>query len=103
MRDQLFNLAAAFAYAAGAICMKSSGAFSKLLPTVMIFVLFCSGAAMQTIAMNKQDVGVSNTIVLGVEAIFAFILAVILFNESVTASKLVAIALVGTGVYLLRA
>jgi multidrug transporter EmrE-like cation transporter len=41
-------------------------------------------------------------VVLGIEAIGSFVLGVIIFHEVITAPKLVAIALVAAGVYILR-
>ena len=103
MRDLAFNLIAASAYAGGAIFMKSSNGLRQPWPALMVYVCFGLGATLQAIALRRQDVSVSNTLVLGVEAIAAFVMGVAFFKEPVTASKLGAIALVGAGVYLLRA
>lgn len=99
----LLNLLAAFAYAGGAVFMKASDGLRRALPAALIYVCFCGGATMQAVALRRQEIGVSNTIVLGVEAIGAVALGMIIYREAMTPSKLVAVGLVGAGVYLLRA
>jgi quaternary ammonium compound-resistance protein SugE len=102
MRDFLLNLVAALSYAGGAIFMKASNGLRQPRYAVLVYVCFAFGATLQAVALQRQQVGVSNTIVLGVEAISAFAMSVILLGEPVTAMKLAAIGLVGAGVYLLR-
>jgi quaternary ammonium compound-resistance protein SugE len=99
----LLNLLAAFAYAAGAAFMKASDGLRHGVPAALVYVCFCGGATVQAVALRRQEIGVSNTIVLGVEAIGAVALGMVFFREAMTPSKLLAIGLVGAGVYLLRA
>ena len=98
----LLNLLAASAYASGALFMKASDGLRRALPAALVYLCFCGGATMQAVALRQQEIGVSNTIVLGVEAIGAVILGMIFYREAMTPSKLVAIGLVAVGVYLLR-
>jgi multidrug transporter EmrE-like cation transporter len=99
---QLLNLAAAMLYAVGAVCMKASQGFERWLPSVLVFATFGAGAALQTVAMRRQDIVVGYTVVLGFEAVSAFVLGVVFFREPVTATRLAAVGLVAAGVYLLR-
>ena len=103
MRDFVLNLVAATAYASGAIFMKASSGLRHWKYAALVYLCFAFGATLQAIALERQQVGVSNTIVLGVEAISAFAMSVVFLGEPVTATKIAAIALVGAGVYLLRA
>lgn len=96
------NLAAAFLYAVGAIFMKASDGLRNVPSAVLVYACFGAGATLQAIAMRKVEVGVANTIVLGVEAIAALVLGVLFFRESLSGTKLTAIALVAGGVWLLR-
>lgn len=101
-REFAFSLLAAFLYAAGAIFMKSSDGLKHALPAIALYACFAAGATLQALALQRMDVGAGNTIVLGVEAIAALVLAVAIFHEAVTPTKLLAVALVATGVWLLR-
>jgi multidrug transporter EmrE-like cation transporter len=98
----LLNLTAALAYVLGAVFMKAAQGFDRLLPAALVFVCFSFGATLQTVAMHRQDIGASYAIVLGFEAISAFALGALFFGESVSLTRVTAVALVGLGVYLLR-
>ncbi len=101
-REFAFSLLAALLYAVGAIFMKSSDGLSHALPAAGLYACFAAGATLQALALRGLDVGSGNTIVLGVEAIAALLLGVLVFQEPVTPTKLFAVALVATGVFLLR-
>jgi multidrug transporter EmrE-like cation transporter len=101
-REFLLNLTAAMLYALGAICMKASNGLKVLGPALGIYVFFGLGATFQAWGLVRQEVGAGNTVVLGIEALGSFVLGVIFFRELVTVQKLLAIALVASGVYLLR-
>ncbi len=102
MRDLVLNLVAAVSYASGAIFMKASDGLRQPKQAALVYVAFAFGATLQALALKGQQVGVSNTIVLGVEAVAAFVMSVLFFREPVTTMKVAAIGLVGAGVYLLR-
>jgi multidrug transporter EmrE-like cation transporter len=102
-RELLLNLLAALSYAAGATFMKASDGLRNVVPAVLVYVCFAVGATMQSIAVRHQEVGISNTVVLGVEAIGAVALGILFFHESISLTKFAAVGLVGAGVYLLRA
>jgi quaternary ammonium compound-resistance protein SugE len=101
-RELALNLLSAGLYAVGAIFMKASDGLRSVIPALCLYGCFGLGATFQALALQRQDVGAGNTVVLGVEAIGSFALAIVLFRESVTPSKLLAIALVASGVYILR-
>lgn len=96
------NIAAALAYAFGAVFMKSSGAFARPWPSLLVYVCFGLGATLQTYAMKFQRIGSGYTIVLGIEAVAAIGLGVALFREQITLGRWIGIGLVLGGVVLLR-
>jgi quaternary ammonium compound-resistance protein SugE len=102
MRPFALNLTAALAYAAGANFMKYSDGLRRVVPALLLYTCFAVGATLQAFALQHQEVGVSNTIVLGVEAIAAVALSAIFFREAVTFSKVIAIGLVSLGIYVIR-
>lgn len=98
----LLNCVAALAYAIGAAFMKSSDAFRHLGASIAVFACFGLAATLQTIAMKHQDLSVGYVVVLGLEAIAATALGVLVFREPMTATRLCGIALVIAGMLCLR-
>ena len=82
--------------------MKASDGLAKLLPSVAVFVLFCAGAACQTIAMKRGEMSAIYVLVLGLEAITAFTLGVTVLGEKVSLSKVCALVLIISGIALLE-
>ena len=102
MRDLLLMVGAAFAYVAGGICMKYSEGLTRLWPSISLFLLFCIGAALQALAMRSAQLGPTYVFVLGLEAVLAFLLGILLFNEPATGIRILAVALITTGILLLK-
>jgi multidrug transporter EmrE-like cation transporter len=95
-------LLAALAYALGGACMKLSEGFRRPLPTVGLYALFLLGATLQTVQLRRADLGVSYVLVLGLEAVVAFGIALLLFGETVAPVRAVGVALILAGTFLLR-
>ena len=95
-------IAASALFAAGGLFMKFSDGLTKLIPSIVLFVLFCAGAACQTIAMRRADMGVVYIFVLGLEAVIAMLLSVLVLGERTTATRISAVVLVVAGIVLLR-
>jgi drug/metabolite transporter (DMT)-like permease len=68
----------------------------------MVFVCFCAGAAMQTLAMRRSEISVNYILVLGLEAALALVLGVAWLGEAVSPLKLAGVALIVVGVAALR-
>ena len=98
----LLSLAAAMAFALGGVCMKYSEGLTRPLQTAMLFILFCAGAAAQTLAMRHAEMGATYILVLGLESILAFTLGVLVFKESAAPIRILAVLLITTGIVLLR-
>lgn len=93
---------ASIAYAIGGICMKLSEGLTRPLPTAALFALFIFGASLQTLGMRRADLGVAYIVVLGIEAVAALGLSVLVLGESCSPSRLGAVALVVVGIAWLR-
>ncbi len=98
----LLSIAAAVAFALGGVCMKYSEGLTRPVPAALIFILFCAGAAAQTMAMRQAEMGATYILVLGLESILAFTLGVLIFSESATPVRILAVLLVTAGIVLLR-
>jgi multidrug transporter EmrE-like cation transporter len=99
----LLLASAAVLYAVGGLFMKQSDGITRVLPSVAFLLLFAAGAALQALGMRRADMGPSYILVLGLEAIAAVVLSIVVLNESYSASRLAAIALVVVGIAWLRA
>jgi quaternary ammonium compound-resistance protein SugE len=100
-----------FATLAGlaALCFAIGGYFTKLShgltawrPTAMMFALFLIGSALQAVAMRNESMAVTYVVVLGLEAVTALLLSVLLLQETASAIRFGGIALVVAGIILLK-
>lgn len=98
----LLLVLAAFLFAVGGLFMKFSDGMTKLVPSVAVLVLFCSGAVCQTIAMKRGEMSAIYVLVLGLEAVTAFILGVTVLGEKASLSKVCALILIIGGIALLE-
>jgi small multidrug resistance pump len=93
---------AALLFTVGGIFMKLSEGLTKFWPTVLVFALFISGAALQTLAMKREDLAVTYVLVVGLESILAFLFGVVLFSESCTPWRIASVFLIAGGIISLR-
>ena len=68
----------------------------------MMFALFLLGSALQAAVMRNESMAVTYVVVLGLEAVTAFLLSIWLLQETASAIKVGGIALVVAGIILLR-
>jgi multidrug transporter EmrE-like cation transporter len=98
----LLLVVASVLFACGGLCMKYSEGLAKLGPSVGVFVLFGIGAACQAVAMKRNDMGVAYLFVLGLEAVFAFVLSVAVLGEKATLGRAGAVVLIVSGIVWLE-
>ena len=92
---------AALLFAVGGYFMKLSLGLTRVGPAALIFVCFGVGASLQTLAMRDEQMTVTYVIVLGLEAMAAYLIGALLLDEITTPAKLGGIALVVAGIVLL--
>jgi|SRR5579883_3420888 len=95
-------LLAAVAYVAGGYCMKLSVGFTQPLPSAALFLLFCAGAACQTMAMRHTEMGVAYILVLGLESLLAAFVSLVLLREHWDTGRIIAVLIILTGLVLLH-
>ena len=93
---------AALFFTVGGIFMKLSDGLTKFWPTATVFILFLAGAALQALAMKREDLAVTYLVVVGLEAIFAFLFGVLVFSESYAPVRIAAVSLIALGIISLR-
>ena len=93
---------AALFFTVGGVFMKLSEGLTKFWPTVIVFALFLVGAALQTLAMKREDLAVTYLWVVGLESILAFAFGVLLFGESCHPLRIAGVLLITGGIISLR-
>jgi len=82
----------------GTTCMKLSQGFTKLVPSVLLFVFYTLSMGMLTLALKRIDVSVAYAVWSGVGTALIATIGVLWFKEPVTALKLISLGLIIIGV-----
>lgn len=98
----LFLVGAIALEVAGTTSMKLSAGFTKLVPSLLLFVFYGASFIALTFALKKIDVSVAYAIWSGVGTALIVIIGIMYFREAVTALKLVAIFVIIVGVVALN-
>ena len=94
---------AALFFTVGGVFMKLSDGLTKVWPSMIVFALFAAGAALQTLAMKREDLAVTYlVVVVGIESVLAFLFGVLLFSESCTPARIAGVLLIAGGIISLR-
>jgi multidrug transporter EmrE-like cation transporter len=93
---------AAIIFSIGGIFMKLSLGLSQPTYSAIVFGCFGLGAILQTLVINKTDLGSTYISILGLEAVVTLFFSIWLFKEHFNLVKLVGIAAIVMGVALLR-
>ena len=106
MRLNLYTwmiLSAAMSFALGGTVMKYADGLRNPQPSMIVFMLFVLGAALQIVAMRDTELSVTYLVMLGLEAVISFSFGIVVFKESVTLLKTVGALIVVLGIVVLRA
>jgi multidrug transporter EmrE-like cation transporter len=93
---------AALSFTSGGVFMKNSQGLTLVWPSILMSLLFVAGAGLQALAMQREDMSVAYISVLGLECLLALVFGVLLLGEVISASRILAVALIVTGVAVLR-
>jgi len=83
---------------AGTTMMKLSDGFSKVGPSIAMFIFYILSLSALTFALKKFDVSVAYAIWSGLGTALITIIGFIIFKEAVTVTKIVSILLIIIGV-----
>jgi quaternary ammonium compound-resistance protein SugE len=95
-------LTAAAAEVAWSQSIKPTDGFTRVLPTLLCFVLGVAAVYPLTRAMQGIPVGTAYTVFTGIGATGAVVLGIVLYGDPVTVLRLTGITLVVAGVIALR-
>lgn len=88
---------------AGTTCMKLSEGFTRLGPSVLLFVCYAVSFACLTLALRRLDVSVTYAVWSGAGTAAIALIGVVVFGETMTAARLVFLTLIVVGVVGLNA
>ncbi|MBE9002641.1 MULTISPECIES: multidrug efflux SMR transporter [unclassified Nostoc] len=94
----IYLIAAILFEVSGTTCMKLSEGFTKLVPSVLIFVFYGLCFSFLTLALKRLEVSVAYSVWAGLGTVLIAIIGIIWFRESATFIKLLSIALIILGV-----
>ncbi|MEH2273154.1 MAG: multidrug efflux SMR transporter [Nostoc sp.] len=82
----------------GTTCMKLSQGFTKIVPSVLIFVFYGLCFTFLTFALKRLEVSLAYSVWAGLGTILIAIIGIIWFHESATLIKLLSLAFIIMGV-----
>ncbi len=85
-----------------ATAMKASVGFTHLIPSVITLLFMILSFILLAVAMKTLPLGTAYTVWVGIGAVGAFIIGVILFGESLNPYRIIAVALIISGATLLK-
>ena len=94
----IYLLLAIVAEVAGTTFVKLSEGFTKLLPSVLIFVFYGMSLGFLGLALKKVDLSLAYAIWSGLGIAFIASVGILWFKEPVTAMKIISLGLIVAGV-----
>ena len=82
----------------GTTCMKLSDGFARIIPSVLVFVLYGLSIALLNLSLRKLDVSVAYAVWAGLGVVLVTLIGVMLFREPLSILKIGCIALIIIGV-----
>ena len=82
----------------GTTCMKLSQGFTKIVPSVLIFVFYAASFTLMTFAIKKLDLSLTYAIWSGVGIFLIAVIGLFWFKEPMTLLKVISMVLVIAGV-----
>ena len=85
-----------------AYSMKMSEGFTRLTPSVVTIVFMILSVVLLSISMRTLPLGTAYTIWTGIGAIGSFVVGIIILNEPITATRMIAAVLIVSGLVLMK-
>jgi len=98
MQSWVFLICAIFLEVAGTSCMKLSEGFSKLIPSLFIFIFYGLSFTALTFALKKIDISIAYAVWSGIGTAVVAIIGFTYFKESMTMLKVASLCLIIAGV-----
>ena len=98
----IYLILAIFFEVAGTTCMKLADGFTKLTPSIFIFVFYSISFSLMTLALRRLDLSTAYAIWAGLGTSLVAMIGVYYFNEPMTLVKAISLLFVIIGVIGLR-
>lgn len=98
----LYLILAIILEVSGTTCLKLSQGFTKLLPSVLLFILYGCSFTSFSLALKKIDVGIAYAVWSGLGTTLIATVGILWFREPLSALKIISIGLIIMGVIGLR-
>jgi quaternary ammonium compound-resistance protein SugE len=85
-----------------AFYLKQSDGFTRLAPTVITLVAMLASFGLLSLSMKVLPLGTAYTIWTGIGAVGAFVVGIVVLGEAVGTMRLVAAALILSGIVLMK-
>jgi len=85
-----------------AYSMKQSQGFTRMVPTVVTFVVMIASFGLLSLAMRTLPLGTAYTVWTGIGAVGAFVVGAILLGEALTPLRIGAAVLIVSGIVLMK-
>ena len=82
----------------GTVCMKYAEGFTKLLPSVLVFVFYGISLAALVFLLQKMQVSIAYAIWASAGTALIAVLGIIFFKEPVSVAKLISLAFIIIGI-----
>ena len=82
----------------GTICMKYAEGFTKLVPSVLVFIFYAISLATLVFVLEKMEIGIAYAIWASAGTALIAIIGILFFNEQASWGKLFSILLVVIGI-----
>ena len=83
---------------AGTMCMKLSDGFTRLIPSLMLFVFYAFSFMALTVSLKRIDLSIAYSVWAGVGTALVALVGIVCFREPLTVVKSVSICLIIIGV-----
>lgn len=98
MKSWIYLAGAIFTEIAGTITMKYSNGLTRIIPSIMVFVLYAISTGLLTIAIKEIDLSIAYSVWSGVGIAFTVVAGYFWFHESFSVQKFIFISMILIGV-----
>jgi small multidrug resistance pump len=84
---------------AGTTCMRLSDGFSRITPSILIFVFYAASFALNTLVIRTLGLSVVYAVWSGVGTVLTALIGYLYFKEPATALKMISTGLIVIGVF----
>ena len=94
----LYLISAIIFEVSGTVCMKLSQGFTKIIPSILMIVLYIISLGLLTLALKKIDISIAYAIWAGVGTALIAIVGILWFKEPINALKIISLVFIIIGV-----